>query len=70
MKQKLLWVKSGKHIQKRHICKWGSNGLRHVVLGFINFYVKKNKASKVVVLFLDCKFLFQTKQEKMLKAAR
>ena len=41
-----------------------SNGLRHVVLGFINFYVKKSKASKVVVLFLGCKFLFQTKQKK------
>lgn len=39
-----------------------SNGLRHTVFGFINFYIKKSKASEVVVLFLDFIFLLKTKQ--------
>ena len=41
-----------------------SNGLMHTVFGFINFYIKKNKASKVVVLFLDFIFLLKTKQNR------
>ena len=65
MEQKPLWAKSGKHSEKQHTVNGAfSNGLRHILLGFSNFHIKKNKASKAVVLFLDCKFLFQTRQKK------
>jgi hypothetical protein len=65
MEQKPLWLNLESTVRSSTAVNGAfSNGLRHILLGFSNFYIKKNKASKAVVLFLDCTFLFQTRQKK------